>query len=63
MNRDYEGIKEKLFKIDDNMKTSIEYGKGIRILNQELWETIISFILGILLLAEIIKEIIVSHNS
>lgn len=46
MDRDYEEIKEKLSKIDDNMKTSIEYGKGIRILNQELWETIISFIIS-----------------
>ena len=46
LNRDYEEIKEKLSKIDDNMKTSIEYGKGIRILNQELWETIISFIIS-----------------
>lgn len=46
MNRDYEEIKEKLSKIDENMKTSIEYGRGIRILNQELWETIISFIIS-----------------
>lgn len=46
LDRDYEEIKEKLSKIDDNMKTSIEYGKGIRILNQELWETIISFIIS-----------------
>ena len=28
------------------MKTSIEYGKGIRILNQDLFETIISFIIS-----------------
>ena len=28
------------------MKTSVEYGKGIRILNQDLWETIISFIIS-----------------
>ena len=28
------------------MKTSIAYGKGIRILNQDLWETIISFIIS-----------------
>lgn len=46
LNRDYEAIKDTLSKIDDNMKTSIEYGKGIRILNQELWETIISFIIS-----------------
>lgn len=46
LNRDYEEIKEQLSKIDDNMKQSIEYGKGIRILNQDLWETIISFIIS-----------------
>ena len=46
LNRDYEKIKQDLSKIDDNMKTSIEYGKGIRILNQDLWETIISFIIS-----------------
>ena len=46
LERDYEKIKEKLSKIDDNMKKSIEYGKGIRILNQDLWETIISFIIS-----------------
>jgi N-glycosylase/DNA lyase len=28
------------------MQTSIEYGNGIRILNQDLWETIISFIIS-----------------
>ena len=46
LNRDYEKIKEELSKIDENMKTSIEYGKGIRILNQDLFETIISFIIS-----------------
>lgn len=28
------------------MKTSINYGEGIRLLNQDLWETIISFIIS-----------------
>ena len=28
------------------MQVSIEYGKGIRILNQDLWECIISFIIS-----------------
>lgn len=46
LNRNYEEIKETLAKIDNNMKISIEYGKGIRILNQDLWETIISFIIS-----------------
>ena len=46
LNRDYEEIKEQLAKIDDNMETSVKYGQGIRILNQDLWETIISFIIS-----------------
>lgn len=46
LNRDYAKIKKELAKIDENMKISIEYGKGIRILNQDLWETIISFIIS-----------------
>ena len=46
LNRDYEKIKNKLSKIDENLKKSIEYGEGIRILNQDLWETIISFIIS-----------------
>ena len=46
LKRDYKKIKDELSKIDDNMKTSIEYGQGIRILNQDLWETIISFIIS-----------------
>ena len=46
LNRNYEQIKDKLSKIDENMQKSISYGKGIRILNQDLWETIISFIIS-----------------
>ena len=46
LNRDYSKIKEELSKIDNNLKKSVEYGKGIRILNQDLWETIISFIIS-----------------
>ena len=46
LNRDYQKIKNQLMQIDENMKKSIEYGQGIRILNQDLWETIISFIIS-----------------
>ena len=46
LKRDYTEIIKKLEKVDDNLKTSISYGKGIRILNQDLWETIISFIIS-----------------
>ena len=46
MKRDYDKIKNKLRKIDNNMEKSILYGEGIRLLNQDLWETIISFIIS-----------------
>lgn len=46
LNTNYKEIKEKLSNIDEYLKTSVEYGKGIRILNQDLWETIISFIIS-----------------
>ena len=46
LNRDYSLIKNELSRIDIYLKESIEYGSGIRILNQDLWETIISFIIS-----------------
>ena len=46
LERDYEQIKSILSKVDKNMEESIKYGEGIRILNQDLWETIISFIIS-----------------
>lgn len=46
LNTDYETIKEKLSSIDENLKLSIEYGNGIRILKQDIWECIISFIIS-----------------
>lgn len=46
LNRNYEEIKNILKKIDTNMEKSIQAGYGIRILNQDLWETTISFIIS-----------------
>jgi N-glycosylase/DNA lyase len=46
LDRNYEEIKKTLSLVDDNMKESIKYGEGIRILNQNLWEMIISFIIS-----------------
>lgn len=46
LERTYKNIQESLQKVDENMRIAIEYGKGIRILNQDLWETIISFIIS-----------------
>ena len=46
LDRDYDDIKNKLSKIDEPLKNSIDYGSGIRLLNQDLWETTISFIIS-----------------
>jgi len=43
---DYTKIKETLSKVDIYLEESIKFGKGIRILNQELWEVLISFIIS-----------------
>lgn len=46
LDKDYGEIKNKLSKIDDYLKESIKFGNGIRILNQDIFETIISFIIS-----------------
>lgn len=47
LGRDYSLIKSELTAGDDNiMKQAVKFGDGIRILNQELWETVISFIIS-----------------
>ena len=46
LDTNYEEIKRKLSSIDEYLKASIKYGEGIRILNQDLWETLISFIIS-----------------
>ena len=46
LDTNYEKIKENLSNIDEHLANSIQYGRGIRILNQDLWETIISFIIS-----------------
>lgn len=45
LGRDYGQIKEAVMK-DDNMEKAIAFGWGIRLLKQDLWETLISFIIS-----------------
>lgn len=45
LDRDYSKIKLELAK-DSVLKQAIEYAPGIRILNQEIWECLISFIIS-----------------
>lgn len=44
--RDYLSIKDMLSKTDDTLKSSIDYADGIRILNQDFFECLISFIIS-----------------
>ena len=46
LDTDYEKIQSILCKNDENMKKAINYGYGIRILNQDVWEMLISFIIS-----------------
>ena len=46
LDRDYNQIKTQLSKVDNYMKESIQYWHWIRLLNQDLRETIISFIIS-----------------
>ncbi len=46
LDRDYSYIKKELASKDDVVARAIDYGHGIRILNQEKWETLISFIIS-----------------
>ncbi len=43
---DYKKIKSELLIRDEKLKPCIEFGGGIRILKQDVWETIISFIIS-----------------
>ena len=45
LNRDYEGLKKK-YKKYEPLKNAIDYCPGIRILNQDFFETLITFILS-----------------
>lgn len=46
LNTNYSEYKNKLEKVDKYLKESIKFGEGIRILKQDLWECIISFIIS-----------------
>lgn len=45
ISRDYGILKRSIAK-DDIMRAAVEYGNGIRILRQDTWETIVSFIIS-----------------
>ena len=46
LNTDYSSIQKVISKDDINMKEAIKFGYGIRILNQDPWEMLISYIIS-----------------
>lgn len=46
LDRDYSHIKKTLAGRDETIGKAIDFGQGIRILNQEKWETLLSFIIS-----------------
>lgn len=46
MDRDYSEIKSTLRKNDETIGSAIDFGHGIRILQQDKWESIVSFIIS-----------------
>ena len=43
---DYAQIQKELLLADKNLEKCIDFGRGIRILKQDVWETIVSFIIS-----------------
>lgn len=46
LSRDYDAIKKELADKDEVMREAVAFGGGIRILNQDIWECLISFIIS-----------------
>ncbi len=46
LDRDYDGIVKEICENDKVMQKACEYGRGIRLFNQDTWETLISFIIS-----------------
>jgi len=47
LNRDYNMLINEILSMDDKLRDAVKYGFGIRILRQDIWECIISFIISI----------------
>lgn len=67
LDRDYASIKKILLEKDDKLKTAIESMWGVRILNQDFFETLISFIISqnkqIPHIKKIVSDISVKYGS
>ncbi|MDR3285542.1 MAG: hypothetical protein LBS83_02555 [Holosporales bacterium] len=67
-NRDYASIKKSILEMNDPyLNKAVQYGYGIRILKQDLWEIIVSFIISqrnnISRIKNIIKKLCVPYGN
>ena len=46
LNRDYNKICKSILKVDNKLKNALEYGKGLRIIHQNPFETIIEYVIS-----------------
>ncbi len=46
LKRNYSEIEKQLSKLDETMENAVAFGRGMRILNQDPWETLVSFIIS-----------------
>lgn len=46
LNTDYGMIQEELCDIDEHLRTAVSFGRGMRLLRQDLWEVLVSFVIS-----------------
>lgn len=63
LGRDYSEIKKKLSQKDEYMKKAVEFGWGIRLLRQDIWEALISFIISANNRIPMIKKVVASLSE
>lgn len=67
LNRDYKKIKEELSERDSILKEAIDFAGGIRILNQDIYECLISFIISqnnrIAMIKKVIENISTAYGD
>lgn len=63
LGRNYSEIKRQLSQKDEHMKKAVEFGWGIRLLKQDIWEALISFIISANNRIPMIKKVVASISG
>lgn len=62
LGRDYCAVRSKISR-DDTMRKAVSFGSGIRLLRQDIWETLISFIISANNRIPMIKKVVASISE